>query len=310
VLAAAEAALRALSRANTEPLRRAIALLAAREGTIIVSGVGKSAWIAGKAAATLTSLGQRAVTLDPLAALHGDSGVAGPGDVLVAISFSGESVELVKTAKHLAKIAGIPTIAITHGKASPLAKLAAVVIDIPVAKEGSPHELAPMASTTVSLVITDMIAAALTEPERFTRSSFAQYHPGGSLGLSLVSVNAIMRPLAETPRVVQSAPLGDALDAMTRGGLGATAVVSARGRLVGIVTDGDVRRILLTRDAPKALPVERLMTKSPKTVRGAASLKDALSLMERYKITSLFVTGARGALAGIIHMHDIIERGL
>jgi len=304
-LRASSRALAALSHVAPAALRAA-KLLAARRGKVITSGVGKSGFIAMKAAATLTSLGHPAVYLDPLAALHGDSGHAKRGDALIAFSFSGESIELVKLAQHLKKL-GVTVIALSHGRRSALARLADLVVDVPVAEEGSPHNLAPMASTTASLALSDMIAAALTDPTIFSHQSFARFHPAGALGLSLTFVRDIMRARGQTPALRLDRSFEEALKVMTRGGLGVVAVVDRGGRLVGTVTDGDVRRILMRLDSPKGLPVRMLMTKHPKSISENASLKEALALMELHKITSLFVVGEGKMLRSIIHLHDLVS---
>lgn len=307
-LAAAKSALSGIEH-DSSAFSKALALLVACRGTIIVSGVGKSAAIATKAAATLTSLGHPSIFLDPVAALHGDSGIIRASGALITISFSGETKELLRMAAHMKKIGKLPMIAITGRMQSPLAVLADATLIIPAKKEGSPHELAPMASTTASLVLCDMLAAALTDPKKFDRHAFARIHPGGSLGLSLTAVSAMMRPLEKTPRILATVTFGEALSVMTEGGLGVTALVSPKGMLEGVLTDGDVRRILLAHDAPKRMRVGALMMKRPKSVKRSATLKEAVAEMEKYKITALFVT-ERGRLAGIIHLHDIVERGL
>jgi len=285
----------------------AVNILANREGKIITIGLGKSGFIAMKTAATLTSLGRGAFFLDSMAAMHGDAGMVQDGDIVIAFSFSGESLELVKLLKYLKKNFAIGIIGVTGNRNSTLARVSDAPLILQVREEGCPLGLAPMASTTASLVVGDLLASALTEPETFKKEHFAKFHPGGSLGLSLKKVEDAMTPLTLTPLIAPGATFGRALASMAKSNLGVIGVVDSAGKLVGVITDGDVRRILLKHDRPKKLAVEKVMTGAPKTIGEKKNLKEALALMERHKITNLFAVDEKRKLAGILHIHQILE---
>lgn len=299
--------LRGLTRAIAKDFPKAIEILKNRGGKIIVTGVGKSGFIAMKIAATLTSLGHGAFYLNPLDALHGDAGMIREGDVLIAISFSGESPELLKLLRHLKKNFGVSVVCITGRKASSLARTSDAPIHMNISKEGCPLGLAPMASTTTSLVVGDLIAAALTSPADFHKEHFAKFHPAGSLGLSLKKVKEIMTKGGELPRVPEDALLSNALKEITEKKLGITAVVDEKENLTGAITDGDIRRILMKYDNPKKIAVKNIMTKKPKSIDEEETLRGALTLMEKHKISSLFVTNGTKKLKGIIHLNDILD---
>ncbi len=288
----------------------AIELLAERRGKIITMGVGKSGFIAMKAAATLTSLGHEAFFLSPLDALHGDSGIIRPHDVLIMFSFSGSSPEIVKLIKHVRTHIPVHVIAITGNAESSLAQLSDRAITFKIEQEGCPLGLAPMASTTASLVIADCIAAALTSPEEFSHAHFAQFHPAGSLGLSLKKVHEVMAGGEHLPVVSENAILNDALIEITLKKRGVVGVVETTSRLLGIITDGDLRRIILNYENPKGEPVTSVMTREPKIVRADDTLKHALTLMEKHRIMNVFVVDSEDVLVGLVHMHDILGDAL
>lgn len=304
-LKSASNALKSLKK-SIHKLEPAVALLKARKGNIVVTGVGKSGFIGQKIAATLTSLGHRAAFLHPVEALHGDLGTVGEGDVVIAISFSGESQEVVRLIKYLKKDFNVEVLAITKNVSTPLGKLATIVLPLFIKDEGCPLGVAPMASTTATLVLGDMLAAALTEPKDFKKTHFARLHPGGGLALSLRTVGEVMTKGIGVPLVDESANFTMALVKMSEKHLGVTGVVHKSGNLAGIVTDGDVRRFLISKKFSIGAQVGLVMTKNPKTTESGMTLKDALALMEKYRITSLFVLRAKKPI-GIIHIHDIIE---
>ncbi len=286
---------------------RAVNMLASRQGKIITTGVGKSGFIAMKAAATLTSLGHPSFFLDSMAAMHGDAGMVRNGDVVIAFSFSGESVELGKLLKYLKRSFSVNVIGVTGNKSGTLAKISDIALFLHVKKEGCPLGLAPMASTTASLVVGDLLASALTVPETFKKEHFAKFHPGGSLGLSLKRVKDVMTGKEHISLVISNATFGQALQNTTRSNLGVIGIVDRDGRLVGVITDGDIRRILLKNDQPKEVAVRKVMSSSPKTIGEDKTLKEALVLMEKHKITSLFAVNSDKKLTGIVHIHQILE---
>ena len=309
-LAAEEKAVRALTKALDSSFVEAVELLTSRRGKIIITGVGKSGFVGMKMAASFTSLGHPAFFLNPLDALHGDAGMVSSGDVVISISFSGESIEAVKLIAHLRKTSKIAHITITGRSISRLASLSDVALLTYITEEGSPLGLAPMASTTAALVMGDLLASALTSPESFKKGQFAKFHPGGTLGLSLRAVKEVMTSGEQLPSVREGVSFGQALEEITNKKLGIVGVVNQRSILVGTVTDGDIRRILLKYDEPKSLSARSVMTKNPKFVYAEATLKEALAVMEEFRVTSLFVVDSKKKLLGVVHIHDIVENSL
>ena len=242
-LKATQNALASLS-GSLSNLEKCAKFIKERRGDIIVTGIGKSGFVGQKIAATLTSLGQRASFLHPVEAIHGDIGALSDGDVLLALSFSGESKEVVKIVSYAAKHFRVPVVVFTESKHSSLGKLARCCVELKITKEGSPNEVAPMASTTAMLVLGDMLASMLTRND-FKDDNFARLHPGGALGLRLNKVKDFMRTSKALPLVSESDSFSATLKAMSIMKLGATGVINARGKLVGIITDGDLRRFLL-----------------------------------------------------------------
>ena len=289
------------------------------KGHVAVTGVGKSGNVAEKISATLSSTGTPSFFLKPVEALHGDLGMLRPQDVLLALSNSGETNEVLAVVQ-AAREFGVDIVAFTGRKDSSLARAANVIIDTGVEREACPLGLAPTASTTVTLAIGDALAMVLAEERGFTRDHYARYHPAGSLGQRLrYQVRDVMRTGELLPTIDESAPLSEALQEMTRrDNLGVTVVTSER-RLVGVLTDGDLRRILLAQAAEAGddadnvrvqdQPVSRHMTRNPQTIDTAASAADAVQLMESLGITSLAVVNHLGEPVGIIHLHDILGRG-
>lgn len=289
-------------------IERASELLSKRKGRIVVIGVGKSAFVGMKCAATMVSLGEDAVFLHPVDALHGDMGAVRKGDVVIALSASGESAEVVKLATYLKTHFKPMIVSITAGSSSSLARLSDIVVTIDVKEEGSPLNLAPMASTTATLVACDLIACALVERRgSFKAKDFARLHPGGSLGLKLTKVSDAMSKGKHVPLIDSAATFKAALARMNKGGKGVVGVIE-KTKLVGVITDGDIRRFFSGGGEMRGALVRDVMTKNPKTLPASSNLNDALAYMEERKITSLFVTDKRGRVGGFIHMHDIVGR--
>lgn len=279
-------------------------------GRVVVIGMGKSGHIGGKIAATLASTGTPAFFVHPGEASHGDMGMITKQDVVLALSNSGETHEII-TIVPLIKRLGVPFIAMTGNLNSSLAKAADVVIDVSVEKEACPLGLAPTSSSTVSLVMGDALAIALLEAKGFTVDDFALSHPGGSLGKKLLlKVSHLMRTNTKIPKVEPTAPLTEALMEMTSKGLGMTFIVNNKDHLIGIYTDGDLRRTLDHGcDIHKSL-ISEVMTENCKTIPEEMLAAKALNIMETHKITSLAVVNSDNALIGVVHLHDILSAGV
>jgi arabinose-5-phosphate isomerase len=304
--------IRRLSERLGDDFARLVRMLSRLQGKVVVCGVGKSGLIGAKISATLSSTGTPSVFLDPLNALHGDLGVVNQGDVLLAISNSGESVELgnvIPCARRL----GAKVVALTGNLESALARNADVALEVGVEREACPLGLAPTASTTTVLAFGDALAMALASVKRFSREDYAARHPGGALGERLkLRVADLMRRGRSVPCVPQTASLGRALREMSeRDNLGVTLIVDEAKVLRGILTDGDLRRILISHPGPKMLEqnVADVMTRNPKCCEADASAVDALRMMEVKGITSLAVVDVQGRPLGIILLHDILGRG-
>lgn len=293
-----------------EDFARACQYLLDCTGRIIVIGVGKSGHISKKIAATLASTGSPAFFIHPSEAKHGDMGMITKQDVIIAISYSGESEEMVALLPYLKRL-GVPLIALTGKPNSSLAKTATVNLDVSVEKEACPLGLAPTSSTTAALVMGDALAMALLDKRGFTEDDFALSHPGGTLGRRLLlRVNEIMHQNIHIPIVNTGASLKEALVEMTHKKLGMTTVIDAAGKLIGIFTDGDVRRALDNNTDIHQTPVDEVMTKSPKTIRSDMLAAEALNMMETFKITSLVITNDDQQPDGILHIHDILRAGV
>lgn len=292
---------------------RAVELIVSAPGKVVLTGMGKSGIICRKIAATLASTGTPAFFLHPAEGVHGDLGILARGDVVVGVSNSGETEELIEILSVIRRL-DLPLIAITGSPRSTLAGRSEVVLHLPIEKEACPLNLAPMASTTAALALGDALAAALMEHRGFSAEDFARFHPAGTLGRRLtLLVDDLMRSGEAVPRVGLDASMRRAILEMTSKELGLTGVFDAGGALAGILTDGDLRRCL-EREGESFLdaPVAELMTPSPKSVPSGTLALDALRLMERHAITSLFVLEpppARG-VGGVIHIHDLVKAGL
>ncbi len=282
------------------------AILACRGRTVVI-GMGKSGHIGGKIAATLASTGTPAFFVHPGEANHGDMGMITAGDVVLALSNSGETEEIVSLLPIIKRL-GIPLIALTGNSKSTLARAATVNIDVSVEREACPLGLAPTASTTAALAMGDAIAIALLEARGFRKEDFALSHPGGSLGRRLLlRVADVMHTGEEMPRVTADTLLAAALVEMTQKGLGTTAIVDGDNHVLGIFTDGDVRRALDAGIDVSTTTVASAMTRGGKTIGPDALAAEAVQMMDKYKINALLVTDADQRLLGVLNMHDLLR---
>ncbi len=282
---------------------RAVELMHHCGGRVVVTGMGKSGLIARKVAATLSSTGTPSLFLHPAEAVHGDLGMLVRGDVVLALSSSGETEEIVALLPTIKRL-GLCLVVMT-GQASTLAQAADVALDCSVAKEACSLGLAPTASTTTMLALGDALAVALAEKRGFQEDDFASLHPGGKLGKKLARVSTLMHTGDAVPRVTPTTKMSDVIYEMSRKGLGVTTVVEGD-RLVGIISDGDLRRLLQRRGKEVLdLSAGECMTKDPKVVRPEEFATAALNLMEQKKITSLAVVDGDRRLQGIVHLHDL-----
>ena len=281
-----------------------------RTGHVVVMGVGKSGHIGSKIAATLASTGTPAFFVHPAEAAHGDLGMLTEHDVVLALSNSGKTGEIVSLLPGLKKL-GVKLIALTGNPDSPLAKAADVHLNVGVEQEACPLELAPTASTTAALAMGDALAVAVMQAEDFDEEGFARSHPGGALGKRLLlNVGVLMHTGDEIPSVPGGAPMKDALLEMTRKGLGMTAVVDGRRRLLGIFTDGDLRRALDRDTDLRSAKIDEVMTRNPKTVREDVMAHAALQLMKEHKISALVVVDGDDRVTGALNMHDLLRAGV
>lgn len=282
------------------------------KGRVVVTGMGKSGHIGGKIASTLASTGTPAYFMHPGEASHGDLGMITAGDVVIAISNSGESDEILKILPQL-KRRGTPIIAITGRPLSSLAEAATVHLDAAVAKEACPLNLAPTASTTATLALGDALAVTLLDARGFGEEDYAMHHPGGSLGRRLLMhVSDVMVTGDRIPKVAGDALLPAAIVEMSRKGLGMTAVVDANDMLLGVFSDGDLRRALETYDNIRETPVAAVMTRQPKTITGNKLAVEAAELIQRHKIGSsgLLVVDDQGKLLGAVHVLELMRAGV
>lgn len=286
---------------------KAIKILKGVRGKIVVTGSGKSGHVGRKIVSTMVSIGIPTVFLDPSEAMHGDLGIVSKDDALIAISNSGQTAEILKIIKHLVRHK-IPIIGLTGKSNSKLAKISNEFILFNIKKEGSPFNLAPMASTTATLVIGDLIATSLSLIKGFTKNDFADFHPGGSLGLQLTKVEELMISKNKIPKVKDHHSFKKAIREINSKQIGVTAVTNKRDKLVGVITDGDIRRTFISSKFDQDAVCEDVMTKDPKTIKNNQSLREAIGLMENFKITALFVVDNRSRLIGVIHLHQILEQ--
>jgi len=303
-----------------EAFERALDLMQACQGRVVVTGMGKSGLVARKIAATLSSTGTPAMFLHPAEAVHGDLGMLVRGDVVIALSYSGETEEILNLLVTIKRL-GVGLISMTgdgseatrtrasappQNNLSTLAAAAEVALDCSVAQEACSLGLAPTASTTTMLALGDALAVALAERRGFKEEHFAELHPGGKLGKKLAKVESLMHTGEAVPRVTLGTKMPDVIYEMSRKGLGVTTVVEGE-RLMGIISDGDLRRLLQKRGKEVVeLTAGECMTRNPQTIAPSAFAATALNLMEQKKITSLVVTEAE-RLVGIVHLHDLWE---
>ena len=289
---------------------RACEMILASKGRVVVVGMGKSGHIGRKIAATLASTGTTAFFVHPAEASHGDMGMIARGDIILALSNSGSTTEIV-TLLPLIKRLGIPLICMTGNPDSPLAKAADVKLDARVAQEACPLNLAPTSSTTAALVLGDALAIALLEARGFTAEDFAFSHPGGALGRRLLlKVENVMHSGEELPQVVRGTLLKDALMEMTHKGLGMTVVIDEDGRLAGIFPDGDLRRTLDRQIDIRNATIDSVMTPHGKTARADMLAAEALKIMEDHKISALVVIDKEERPVGALNMHDLLRAGV
>ena len=293
-----------------DEFKRACELILSCKGRVIVSGMGKSGHIGRKIAATLASTGTPSFFVHPGEASHGDLGMITRQDLVITISNSGTSAEVL-TLLPLLKRLGIPMISMTGKPDSPLAQSADVNLDIAVDTEACPLNLAPTSSTTVTLVMGDALAVALLEARGFTAEDFAFSHPGGALGRQLLlKVEDVMHAGDELPQVAPETPLSTALLEMTSKGFGMTTVVDSNGCLLGVFTDGDLRRVIDQKQELDSATMDQVMSRRPKTVSAHTLAAEALRIMEDSKITALVVEDPEHHPVGLLHMHDILRAGV
>jgi arabinose-5-phosphate isomerase len=288
-----------------ERFERAVDLLFECRGRVIVTGMGKSGIICRKIAATFSSTGTSAWFLHPAEAIHGDLGAIREEDVVVALSHSGETDELLRLLESIRRI-GARLIALTGQPASTLGRAADVTLDCGIAEEACPMNLVPTASTTAALAMGDALAMTLLVRKGFREEQFASLHPGGKLGRRLMRVENVMHSGDAAPRVHAGTPMPDVIHEMSSKRLGMTCVVADDGRLAGVFTDGDLRRVMMLRPADVlGLTAGEVMTPNPLTVRRDALAVEALRIMEAHKITSVIVVDADRNLEGVVHFHDL-----
>jgi arabinose-5-phosphate isomerase len=286
----------------------AVELIAGCRGRIVVTGIGKSGIICRKIAATLNSTGTPSLYLHPAEALHGDLGIVVQGDIVIAVSNSGETAEMLQLLEPIKRLS-VPLISFIGRTKSTLAQASDVVLDVSVDEEACPMGLAPTASTTASLALGDALAMAVLEKKGFTAEDFAVLHPRGQVGAKLMRVENLMHTGSDIPIVHEDTLMGEAIYEMSRKGLGVTSVVDNSGKIVGIISDGDLRRQLEKDDKILSKKARQCMTRNPKTIDRRELATRALAILEQSKITSLLVPDESGGIAGIIHLHDLWRLG-
>jgi len=301
------AAVQGLKRRTGESFARAVEMILGVRGRVVVMGMGKSGHIGRKVAATLASTGTPAMFVHPAEASHGDLGMIKPIDLVLAISNSGE-VDEVTSLLPVIKRLGARLVAVTGNPNSTLASHADVVLDSGVEKEACPLQLAPTASTTAQLALGDALAVALLDARGFRTEDFARSHPGGSLGRKLLThLSDVMRTGADVPQVGPDTPFPQLMREMSAKGLGASAIVDAEGRVLGIFTDGDLRRLIEKGVDLRAVTAREVMHPNPRTIRDDALAVEAADLMEKSRITSVLVIDAQGKLCGAVNSNDLMR---
>ena len=284
---------------------RAVDVLFACKGRVVVTGMGKSGLVGKKIAATLSSTGTPSVFLHPAEALHGDLGMLQAGDAVLAISYGGETEEIVALLATMKRL-GLPLVTLTGNTRSTLAQASDVALDTSVREEACSLNLAPTASTTAAMALGDALAVSLLEKRGFDHDDFAALHPGGRLGKKLLRVRELMHGGDALPSVLPSAKMPDVIYEMSRKGLGMTTVIDASGALAGIITDGDLRRLMLQRrGAVLELTAGECVSPNPVTITADEFASAALRVMEQRKITSVIVLNGERRVAGVVHLHDL-----
>ncbi|MCL2877707.1 MAG: KpsF/GutQ family sugar-phosphate isomerase [Acidobacteria bacterium] len=309
VLEAEAESIRKLKDRVGENFLRAVSLAAACKGKIAVIGLGKSGIICQKIAATLSSTGTPAVFLHAADALHGDCGILAPDDLAIAVSKSGETAEIIGILDVVKRLS-LPIIALSGNPDSTLSRYADVCLDVSVTEEAGPLGLAPTSSTAAAMAMGDALAMALMECRKFGRDDFASVHPAGSLGKKLLRVADLLHGGELIPRVFPEALMSDVIYEMSRKGLGMTTVTDVQNILLGVISDGDLRRLLEKSPDPLRFTAEQVMSPVPKTIGGDEPASTALAKMEAMKITSLVVVDDARRVTGVIHIHDLWRTGL
>jgi arabinose-5-phosphate isomerase len=309
VLQTEAAAVLALIDRLDDRFATAVELVRDCQGRVIVTGMGKSGLICRKIAATFSSTGTASFFLHPAEAVHGDLGAIRSDDVVIALSYSGETDELVRVLETIKRL-GTRLIAFTGDPRSSLSQLADVTIDCHVSEEACPMNLVPTASTTAMLAIGDALAMSVLVEKGFKTEDFATLHPGGMLGRKLMRVDQLMRTGDQIPIVTASTPMRDVIYEMSRKGLGMTCVVDGERTLMGIITDGDLRRQMARHSNIQELAAHAVMTANPVAIEPSMMAAQALNILERRKITSIVVIGDRRQVEGVVHLHDLWPTGL
>ncbi len=294
----------------SDEIEKAIDIIVPISGKLVVTGVGKSGLVGAKIAATLASTGTSSFFLHPTEAMHGDLGMIGKDDVVLAISYSGESEELIQILPHLKRF-DIPLIAMAKNPDSTLAKYADVFFNINVTKEACPLDTAPTSSTTLTMAMGDALAVCLMKKKNFKKEDFASFHPGGSLGKKLfVKVSDLLKN-ENLPIVSRETILKDAIVTMSEGRLGNVIILDENEKVIALLSDGDLRRALMNEDFSLDCKVESVATKNPRMLTNKNMLaSDALEIIENYKIQLLLVVDENEKLVGALHIHDLIEAGI
>jgi arabinose-5-phosphate isomerase len=284
---------------------RAVDLLLNCKGRVVVTGMGKSGLVARKISATLSSTGTPSFFLHPADAVHGDLGMLAPGDAMLAVSYGGETDEIVALLEAFRRLE-IPLVTLTGKPKSTLGEASVVFLDVSVSEEACSLNLAPTASTTAAMAVGDALAVALLERRNFQPDDFAALHPGGRLGKKLLRVEHLMHKGAALPSVKESAAMSEVFHEMSAKKLGMTTVVTPDGKLAGILTDGDLRRLMEKhKGGALDLTAAAAMTTSPQTIEPHTLASEALNMMEKRRITSVVVTDAGGVVKGVVHLHDL-----
>lgn len=303
-------AVRALIPRLDETFIRAVDVLQGCRGRVVLTGMGKSGFIAKKIAATLASTGTPALFLHPAEGVHGDLGMVVRGDVVLAVSNSGETKEIVELLPAFKRL-GVPLLALVGNPLSTLARQSDVVLNVAVAEEACPMNLAPTASTTAALAMGDALVVALLERRGIGPEDFALIHPAGTLGKKLIlKVEDLMHRGGELPCVTQDLPMREVIPIITGKRLGMTAVTDSQGRLTGIITDGDLRRALQRWPDLLEHPAQAIMTRGPKCIGKGELAARAVQVMEQHTITSLLIVDGGGRPEGVIHLHDLLRAGI